>query len=293
VRRTPVRSASPAPQRLRVELQQLLRRVAREIDRGLQRAPLSPEAIHDLHRDLRRLAILLSVWERLVPTERSAAVDELSQRLRRLARLVGRVRDRDVTASLLAPSARGQDPGWGEFLGRLREDRDAGRELLRAFLTSERQAGLFDRLAETLEVEPKAGAGRSLERILTEVRHRRQGRVDRARRKARRDPSAERLHRLRIRIRRWRHLAALEAAVGLRRAPNPSPSWQRLQGRLGQLHDLDVALATVPEELGAASAAQRLTERRRRVRLRVRRSLERIGPLPRPAPTPPKRRGRR
>jgi CHAD domain-containing protein len=265
--------------------------VGREIDRGLAPAALSPEAVHDLHRDLRRLAILLSVWERLVPAERAVTVDELARRLRRLARLVGRVRDRDVTAGLLEPSARGRDPRWGEFLGRLREDREAGRELLRAFLTSERQAGLLDRLAETLAVEPRAGAARSLERILTDIRHRRQARVDKAHRKARRDPSAERLHRLRIRIRQWRHLAALESVVGSRRNPVTS-GWQQLQGRLGRLHDLDVALATIPEELGSAPVALRLTERRRRVRLEVRRSLERMGPLPRAAATPPPRRGR-
>jgi len=263
----------------------------------LRATALSPEAIHDLHRDLRRLAIGLSVWRRLVPSGRAAAVTELTQHLRRLARLVGRVRDRDVTAGLLLPTPATRsrpkvDRNWDEFLGRLREDTQAGRELLRAFLTSERQNGLLDRLAEALELEPRPGAARSLHFVLAEERRRRQGRVRKAHRKARRNPSSARLHRLRIRIRQWRHLTALEGTQAASPEPPPPPSWRRMQTRLGRLHDLDVAIATIPEELRDGPGSRGIVETRRRLRRSVRRSLKELGARPeRARPRPRSREG--
>jgi CHAD domain-containing protein len=127
---------------------------------------------------------------------------------------------------------------------------------------------------------PRADASRGLHRILADERRQRQGRVRKAHRKARRRPTSERLHRLRIRIRQWRHLASLELAARATANHPPPPSWQRLQGRLGRLHDLDVALATVPEDLVDADPPRRLRERRRALRRSVRASLERIAAGP-------------
>lgn len=278
-------TAEPAgPLRLRAELLRTLATLVSEIDRGLAHGVLSSEDIHDLHRDMRRVASGLSVWAQLIsPTHEEAAV-EVGRRLRRLARLVGRVRDRDVTTELFAP-ARRRDPRsrelvpWHEFLGRLRDDTHTGRELLRAFLGTERQAGLFDRARALLETAPRSDAAQGLHRILADERRLRQGRVRKAHRKATRRPTSERLHRLRIRIRQWRHLASLELAARATSA-QPPPSWQSLQDRLGRLHDLDVALATVPEELADLSPPRRLKESRRELRRSVRTSLERIASRP-------------
>lgn len=284
------RAARPSPAlagplRLRTQLVRTLTTLEREVERSLGHAVLGPEDIHDLHRELRRLSSGLVVWARLVPPREEVGVREIASRVRRLARLVGRVRDRDVTTSLLAPRARG--PGaagepepWREFLGRLRDDTDTGRELLRAFLRSERQGGLFDRVRALLVLTPRSYAGRDLHRILAEERRLRQGRVRKAHRKARRRPNSERLHRLRIRIRQWRHLAALEGVARATSSHPPPPSWRRLQARLGQLHDLDVALATVPVNLAGAPAALRLKKVRKDLRRSVRTSLERIASRP-------------
>jgi len=269
---------------LRLELLRTLAALVAEIDRGLEHGVLSLEDVHDLHRDMRRVASGLAVWGRLVPAGRQEATQEIVRRLRRLARLVGRVRDRDVTTELFTPSGR-RDPRsrelapWHEFLGRLRDDTDTGRELLRAFLRTERQAGLFDRARSALETTPRPDAAQGLQRILGEERRLRQGKVRKAHRRARRRPTSERLHRLRIRIRQWRHLASLEVAARATAAP-PPPSWQRLQDRLGRLHDLDVALATVPEELVDLSPPQRLRTTRHQLRESVRTSLDRIAERP-------------
>lgn len=282
---------------MRVELLRTLAALVAEIDRGLEHGVLSSEDIHDLHRDMRRVASGLAVWGRLVPAGQQEATEEVVRRLRRLARLVGRVRDRDVTTELFTPSGR-RDPRsrelapWHEFLGRLRDDTHTGRELLRAFLRTERQAGLFDRARSVLETTPRPDAAQGLHRILGEERRLRQGRVRKAHRKARRRPTSERLHRLRIRIRQWRHLASLELAARAT-AAQPTPSWQRLQDRLGQLHDLDVALATVPEELTDLSPPQRLKTTRRQLRESVRTSLERIAERPERVTARARARGRR
>jgi CHAD domain-containing protein len=284
------RPASPegaigGPIRLRKQLLRTLQALEREIETGLAHPILSTEEVHDVHRELRRLASGLTVWGQLIAPAQREAVREVSRRVRRLARLVGRVRDRDVTTALLVPARRlaptdDEPDRWSGFLGRLREDTHTSRELLRAFLRTERQAGLFDRARALLELALRADARRGLQRILTEERRRRQGKVRRAHRKARRDPTSERLHRLRIRIRQWRHLASLELAARATANHPPPPSWRALQDRLGRLHDLDVAIATVPDELADAGPAQGLKERRRKLRRSVRVSLERIASRP-------------
>lgn len=280
------RPASPklAPLRLRAELARTLATLERQIDVGISHAVLSPEEIHGIHRELRRLASGLAVWGHLVPTNQAEVVRQTGQRIRRLSRLVGRARDRDVTTGLLAPGGRPRANGelepWHEFLGRLRDDTHTGRELLRAFLRTERQAGLFDRVEALLGLAPRPDAHRGLHRILADERRRRQGRVRKAHRKARRDPTSERLHRLRIRIRQWRHLSTLEVAARATES-RPPPSWQRLQDRLGRLHDLDVALATIPEELADSEPARRLSTKRRELRRTVRAAIERIAERPR------------
>ncbi len=277
--------ASPAlagPLRLRSEVARSLVRVGEEVERGLAHSVLPEDVLHSLHQDLRRLASGLAVWGRLVPAREEAAVEEVAQRLRRLARLVGRVRDRDVTMELLARGGRGaasaaDREAWRSFLGRLREDGHTDRELLRAFLTTERASGLLDRARGALSVPPRLDATRGLSEILGKERHLRQGRVRRARRKARRRPTIERLHRLRIRIRQWRHLASIETAAGAAIGRPPPQAWRQLQARLGRLHDLDVALTTVPDVLAESAQARRLKTARRTLREGIRRSLERLG----------------
>ncbi len=188
-----------------------------------------------------------------------------------------------MTTSLLAPAARRPSNGtatvWNGFLGQLREDTHIQRELLRAFLRTERQAGLLERSRVLLALTPRADATRGLARILAEERRTRQRRVRRAHRRAVRRPTSERLHRLRIRIRQWRHLSALEVAVRATNHP-PPPSWRTLQERLGRLHDLDVALASIPGELADSAPARHLRDARKELRRSVRGTLERIVLLP-------------
>jgi CHAD domain-containing protein len=274
------------PERLRGELKRTLADLETELDQELGQPAPTPEDVHRIHQDLRRLASGLTVWDRIVPARHRSEAREVQQRLRRLARLVGRVRDRDITAGLLAPasgrSPPSRNPEWVEFLGRLRDDTRTGRELLQAFLRTERRGGLLVRVGRLLERPVGPEARRDLGQLLGREGSRRHGRLAKAHRKARERPTSARLHRLRIRIRQWRHFNGLANGVRRARGGLPSPAWQRLQERLGNLHDLDVALATVPDDLADTAAARRLRRDRRRLLASVQAALDRLEVQPRP-----------
>src|SRR5208282_3020395 len=73
-----------------------------EADRVIQNPKPAAESLHRLHRELRRLRVGLDVWARASTPARRLDLRSYDRRLRRLARLVGGVRDRDVALDLLA-----------------------------------------------------------------------------------------------------------------------------------------------------------------------------------------------
>jgi len=276
----PTRRTS-APLRLRSHLVRVLAAVDRSIDSVLRRPQAPPAVLHDLHRDLRRLAGGLAVWERVLPRREAARLQPLLPRARRLARLVGRVRDKDVTIALFDRYARNRDEPMEaarvrRFLMRLRDDARTGRELLRAFLRTERDRGLFAEIGSFLARSPAKAPSAHLHRLLANEAASRHARVHRAREKARRRPSPERLHRLRIRVRQLRHFSDLVAPVAPDTIGRVPPALRQLQGRLGRLHDLDVALATLDPELHGTAWADRLDGQRRRMRREARDALARL-----------------
>ena len=277
-RAAPTRSASPFA--LKRGLGLLLTSIEEEIDRSVAHPMPPPNLLHDLHRDLRRLAGGLAVWGELLVPRDAADVRPMIRRIRRLARLVGRVRDRDVTLGLLEPllAARGgasESVALRGFLGRLREDGRTGRELLRAFLTTERRGGLLDQVRASLGRPVRAGAREQIVEIFHDEWQVHRRKMHKAHRKARKHPSSERLHRLRIHIRRWRHLSSL---ADITKIPVPAPiepGLRSLQDRLGRLHDLTIALTSMPPELSASAPAHRLGATLAREEAAIRRMLDR------------------
>jgi CHAD domain-containing protein len=239
------------------------------------RAHPTSEQLHELHRSMRRLRHALVLWSRVLRAQDRALMKPLDRRLSRLSRLVGRVRDRDVMLELLEggslPAPRGGDVALvARLRSRWRDDARTGRELLRVFLRSERDAHLFEQLGATLTLVPRSDPRVSLESVLETEERSRQERVRLAHRRARRKGSVARLHRLRIQVRRLRHLDELRGQLDPAHPGAPPPVVRRLQSQLGRLHDVDIVL----DGIGSALASTPWGEALRRERRRLRRAIE-------------------
>ncbi len=267
------------PANLARELERLLGEVAGSVDDVVARQHPPPESLHRLHREMRRLRHALVLWQRLLVTRDRELVRPLDLRLKRLASLVGRVRDRDVMielvegTSLPRPSRR-DAASVARWLARLRDDARTGRELLRVYLRSERDDHLLEGLRESVEFAPRKGANLELEQILRGERSRRHAEVRAAHRRALRRPSSTQLHRLRIQVRRLRHLSEVHARLRRENRTVFPSSARRLQTRLGRLHDLDIVLQGLDANLRSTRWARALKTERRGVRRSIRESLE-------------------
>ncbi len=275
----PTRSARRIPPAtLAREVDRLLATVAGTADDVIDRSHPSPESLHELHREMRRLRHAIAIWERVIAAGPRELARPLDQRLKRLARMVGKVRDRDVVLHLLEgptlPRPVREDAALvARLRARVRDDARTGRELLRVFLRSERDAHLFEGFRGLLELRLRPRAGERLGEILEDEETRRDSRVRTAHRKARKRPSSTRFHRLRIQVRRLRHLDEVRARLDGARLEEFPPEARRLQTRLGRLHDLDVVLAELDADLRATEWARALRRERNAVRDSIRRSI--------------------
>ncbi|MFI5413261.1 MAG: CHAD domain-containing protein, partial [Candidatus Lutacidiplasmatales archaeon] len=263
---TPVR-----PERVAREIAAILEEVTKAVDQVVAAAHPSAGALHRLHRQMRRLRTGLTLWEAILPSAERELLHPLDVRIKRLSRLVGRIRDRDIALSLLQRFD-GKRAGPRELLRvaryriRVQDDARTGRELLRAFLRSERQARLLDDVGERLRSLPRRGSFHDTRRAVALAHARTHASLQRAHRKARRQPSMERLHRLRIRIRRARQFSDLAVALDPEHERGLGNSMTRLQSELGDLHDLDMVLVGLDEEVRKTAWAQALRDERRRRR---------------------------
>jgi CHAD domain-containing protein len=283
----------------RVQLVDLSREVERrldetlaELERVIARPRPAAATLHRLHRDLRRLRVGVEVWRRVATRAVRQELKLFDRRLKRLARVVGGVRDRDVTLDLLGRIDRPPDPKEKVRLHRLRsrlsDDARTGREVLRMYLVAERDGGLFEGIRAGLHARPSGRKVGDLRAYLGEVGERERAAIRSAHRKARRRPSARRLHQLRLRVRAWGHLTDLASTIGPARPMTVHRPLRTLQQRLGRLHDLDIATDLARPALGSAWAAalrqERRHLRRRLVReLRKHRSTELVPPSDREA----------
>ena len=286
------------PGTLAHEIDRLLADVAGTVDEVIDRPHPTSESLHALHRELRRLRHALAIWERVLAARPRELVRPLDQRLKRLARLVGKVRDRDVVLRLLEgptlPRPVREDASLvARLRARVRDDARTGRELLRVFLRSERDAHLFEGVREILELPSRPRAGARLGKILEEEARLRHERVRAAHRKARKRPSSSRFHRLRIQVRRLRHLSEVRSRLDGAQLKEFPTEARRLQTRLGRLHDLDIVLAELDDDLGSTEWARALRRERNAVREATRRSIKGRRWPPLRLVTPPERPARR
>lgn len=278
--------------RLEQEIDRLLDEAGGRIETVLRQHQARPASLHDLHRDLRRLRTGLAVWQQLLAGPDRAKVDPLDRRIQRLARLVGQVRDRDVAVDRLGRvPANKVDPSDRDSLdryrARLRDDARTGRELLRAFLRSETEARLLEEARSALRARVRPIGPTPLRRLLVEHRSASHDEVVAAHKKARRRPSMNRLHRLRIQVRRLRQIAELARSVVPEVDATVTGPFRRLQQDLGELHDLDSLLLNLDPNLRATSWARALRKARRRLRREIAERLDKVRPSRLPLLAPP------
>jgi CHAD domain-containing protein len=276
---------SVRPERVAREIATILDEVSKAVDQVVAAAHPSPASLHRLHRQMRRLRTGLALWEALLPSAERELLHPLDVRIKRLSRLVGRIRDRDIALSLLqrydSRRARGRDIlRVARYRARVQDDARTGRELLRAFLRSEKQAHLFDDVAERLRSLPRSGSFRDTERAVALAHARAYDTLRRAHRKALRRPTMERLHRLRIRIRQARQFSDLATALDAHHRPPFANPLKSVQEDLGDLHDLDMVLVGLEKDVRATAWAKALSDERKRHRKRILEALKAQPPLP-------------
>jgi len=215
-------------------------------------AGTNDEALHDLRIGLRRMRAVLRAFRR--PLARTSA-ERIDRDLQQLNRVLGLARDLDVwigffsTESVSAQFTRHRL--WPKFVAHQIELRRLQQATVRRQIHGARFAALQSRIERFLRVElpaaavgappaPLAGLARralskSLRRAL-ELGHLRQSR------------SPEKLHRLRIALRRLRYLGSFFGPVLGRPVHKLSRRTHALERVLGQMRDADLALSRILQE---------------------------------------------
>ena len=236
------------------------------------------EAIHELHRDLRRSRFEGQILGRILGAPKRDRSLERPAELREFERVLGRWRDLEMTRELFrSAAAHPSDPAERRWLS----DRD--REFLAEIRRHEREslqlvAALLGHRAPAGRISAAPGRLRRLEepaRWRRELDARRR-RYLKALRRLEEPLAAEPAHAFRQELRRLGVFYDLLAAAPWA-APRPRPrKVQRVLDRLGRLHDLDralVRLSRAPRGPVRDALGRRLRAERRRAEEKARRAL--------------------
>jgi CHAD domain-containing protein len=197
------------------------------------------DAVHDLRVALRRMRTVLEVGRSVFGRFHS---DEVRARLRDVQRATGALRDEEVLLDLMA-SLQVSNPGVQNWLHsrRVRERR------LRRALARLIETGELDRARRLLDALLAFRIDPSKDRRLTKFARRSVGDARRRveRRKAARIDDPRALHRLRIAHKRLRYTVETFADSLPSDTVTLAQSAARSQNRLGRIHDIDIAIASV------------------------------------------------
>jgi len=224
-----------------------------------------PEDVHQMRVAVRRLRAILRASRPLFDPR---WVDGPRRELKWLGTVLGGVRDLDVLHAYLrsqlealpAPERRA---GRQYLLRPLDADRVRARTALRAALASPRYARLLARLEAALARPPVRPSSVPLRDIVTSEFKK----LKKAVKKLPKEPSAEKLHAVRIKVKRARYAAELAQPMIGRRAERFIDKAKKLQDILGEHQDAVVAdeyVRRVTQRTPAAQAlARQLIERQR------------------------------
>jgi len=195
---------------------------------------------------------------------------------------LGRSRDLDLLAEVV--TERGSGVLDAAEVARIGAVIDWRRGQVAAELATERSGPRRFHLTEQMMVlwdgpEFKAKAARTATEVLPSMLHRSWHDLRGVARKARKDPSDLHLHQLRIRLKDLRYGADTVALVAGGPARKTAKAAERLQGRLGDLHDAVFAIgwleALAAEQPDLADAAERLVGVERDVAAETRKGWKR------------------
>jgi CHAD domain-containing protein len=219
------------------------------------------KGVHDMRVASRRLR---SASRDFAPFLRKGRLDKAIEDLRELADVLGNVRDLDVSITALEKLAQDAPQEIAEGIREIIRDSNARREKARAVLTESLTAELIEDLrldfargieAATRARKPRASGDSSapIERTFRTVGREvvlRQWDELHARSKALRNPHKTRpLHRMRISAKRLRYAVELFSQCWDESLPPFAEEIAEIQGDLGNLHDCDVWIETLGEQL--------------------------------------------
>jgi CHAD domain-containing protein len=197
------------------------------------------EAVHDVRVALRRIRTVLELGRSVLGRFHA---DEVRRALRELMQATGGLRDEEVFLKLLSSLAVDQPEVAAWIETRRRRERRLRNAVARAIRSGQLERGqallaalLAFRVNPSKDRRLAKFARRAVDRARRDVDRRRSARLD--------DPEA--LHRLRIAYKRLRYTVdTFSDALPPELAALAQPA-ARFQGRLGDLHDVDVALGCV------------------------------------------------
>lgn len=234
----------------------------------------SEESLHDLRVALRSLRRLLNAFARPLRKTSAAAVEK---KLAQLTDQIAPARDLDVGQIILnkrrVVQVMSKLEGWDRFLFRQKRLRDKARTDLRGLMASPATRKIRNQLRYLLRVElPQKARSK---RPFVEEAERCMAKAWRGaivRRKLAGSKDADKLHDLRIAIRRYRLLAELLTPALGRAVYREARRIRPLERKLGRLHDLDVARERYKklDDPIAKPLADLLFDLRKRQRLRFR-----------------------
>ncbi|MFZ0889828.1 MAG: CHAD domain-containing protein, partial [Candidatus Binataceae bacterium] len=229
------------------------------------------EPIHQMRVATRRLRAALRLFGRLIPAKSAAAAH---RDLSWLAQSIGAVRDLDVLAELMATRARKLPPDLANGLApieqAMQDRRLAGQGRLEQILESARYRRLLIRLSSISPRGPQSEV--ALGSVARDFLRPLVSSVQRTGRKLNANSPPELLHRLRVRVKRFRYALETVRTLGGKSSKKTLARLEELQDLLGQHHDATAAITwlrqyadtvpAAPATLLAAGALTHAIERR-------------------------------
>jgi CHAD domain-containing protein len=199
--------------------------------------------VHQSRVGLRRLRSHLRTFRRVIDIEWAAA---LSAEASWLADSLGAVRDLDVLKTRLVEGAMlqvpEQAPAIAGLVALLEAERAEGLAKHLEVRATARFTGLVGRLDEATRVMPGRPLGEEpAEYLIPKLLHRSWRELRDAARAARKDPTIENLHTVRIRAKRMRYANEAATPVLGPQARRTARASEMLQERLGEWHDASAA----------------------------------------------------